>query len=69
MAEGGQGTEMTYTKSVKEGSVYKNPWGDGSIPSWLAARHFLTEKNLSNVPGKEVSSLTHSCCMRLAIHR
>ena len=55
MAEGGHDHGMIYTKSIKEGNVYKNPWGDGDIPSFLAARHFLTEQNLSNVPGKEVS--------------
>ena len=55
MAEGGHNDEMTYTQAKKVGSTYENPWGDGSLPSFMAARHFLTEKNLSQVPGKEVS--------------
>jgi hypothetical protein len=55
MAEASQDDGMRYTHSTKVGSVYKNPWGDGDIPSFLSARHFLTEKNLSNVPGKDVS--------------
>lgn len=57
MAEGGHDVEMMYTKCIKEGAVYKNPWLDGNIPSFFEARHFLTESNLSNVPGKEVSWL------------
>ena len=57
MAEGGSCDEsnMKYTASIKAGSVYQNPWGDGHIPSLLSARHFLTHPNRSNVPGKEVS--------------
>ena len=55
MAEGGHNDEMTYTQAKKVGSTYENPWGDGSVPSFMAARHLLTEKNLSQVPGKEVS--------------
>jgi hypothetical protein len=52
---GGQDDGMKYTRCIKVGSVYQNPWGDGSIPSLMGVRHFLTHKNLSNVPGKDVS--------------
>jgi hypothetical protein len=54
MAEA-QDDRMTYTQSIKVGSTYKNPWGDGHIPSKRAAIYFLTKSNLSNVPGEEVS--------------
>ena len=53
MAEGGHNDEIKYTHAKKVGSTYQNPWEDGGIPSLMAARHFLTEKNLSQVPGKE----------------
>ena len=56
MAEGGEIDKdgMKYQHSVKIGSVYQNPWGDGKIPSFRDARHFLWEKNQSNVPSSEV---------------
>ena len=56
MAEGGQIDKdaMKCQPSVKIGSVYQNPWGDGKIPSFLDARYFLWEKNESNVPSNEV---------------
>ncbi|CAB4011288.1 N-acyl-phosphatidylethanolamine-hydrolyzing phospholipase D-like [Paramuricea clavata] len=64
MAEA-QSDRMIYTQSIKVGSTYKNPWGDGDIPSKRAAIYFLTESNLSNVPGEEELNKTlpvHKLC-------
>lgn len=57
MAEGGKKEDdgMKYQHAVKNGSVYQNPWKDGNVPSLLAVRHAIWEKNRSNVPRDEVS--------------
>ena len=55
MAEGGNVHE--YTKAIRSGSGYKNPWGDGRIPEMSpgALSSFALGKNRSNVPGEQVS--------------
>ena len=46
-----------YTKAIRSGSRYENPWGDGPIPdmSLGALSSFAFKKNHSNVPGEQVS--------------
>ena len=46
-----------YTKAIRSGSRYENPWGDGRIPEMSpgALLSFAFGKNYSNVPGEQVS--------------